>query len=183
MAKVLLMPLLALFCIACGHVQGWVIAGLGLGFLGDALLINQSNKICFMGGLVSFLLGHVCYLVAMIQEIPAYAPIPSFAVGLLLLCIAAAAYASLIESVPEDMHLPVIAYLLMLVAVNFFAFSALLARPSLPTGLLFAGTLLFFASDYILARGQFRKALPRQHFYIMSTYILAQLGIALWSIL
>ncbi len=99
--------------------------------------------------------------------------------ALLMLGVAKIAYSSLYVYVPKEMKIPVIFYVLILTGINFVSLNLLLQSSSVQVILLVVGTVLFFASDYILARGMFKKELKHNQFVVMATYIPAQLLIGL----
>lgn len=90
-AKPLLMPLLIGLSFAAGTPDLFVVAGLACGFLGDVLLLWQEKKPCFMGGLLAFLAGHVCYCVAICRQIGGYTAWGWITAMLILLSAATAA--------------------------------------------------------------------------------------------
>ena len=65
-SKILLMPaLLAYYLTVSWTAFDLTAAALLLGWGGDVLLLWPKRKLCFLGGLGSFLLGHVCYAAVM----------------------------------------------------------------------------------------------------------------------
>lgn len=181
-AKPLLMPLLVGLSFAAGTPDLLVVTGLACGFLGDVLLLWQEKKPCFMGGLLAFLAGHVCYCIAICRQIGGYTAWGWIAAMLILLSVATAAYFSLQAKVPGDMKLPVIVYLLALVALSFMSANLLVWKPTIISFVLLFGSLSFFASDYILARGKFDRETPHHQFWVMLTYIAAQSAIGAWAL-
>ena len=169
--KVLLMPLLlgAVACSGKGPALLW--AALTLGWIGDVLLLWPDRPAFFLGGLVSFLAGHGCYIPLLLgkRALPwGWAAV----IGAALAGVGTAAYLSLRKSLPRWMKLPALAYLTVILAM---AFSAWLS--SVPA--LIGGAMLFVLSDYLLARGLFVRKLPRGDFLVILTYLLAQALISL----
>ena len=141
--KVLLMPALLLAVIvADGPVL--VKAALFLGWLGDIFLLKPDKKPFFLAGLVSFLAGHACY-------IPAMFPMRRFSLPVLLLlaagfiAVGGILFLTIRRSLPGDMELPGIAYLAIILAMAWAAFST--GQP-----VLILGAVSFVASDDTLAR-------------------------------
>ncbi len=158
--------------------NAFVVAGLIFGLAGDILLISKKSERLFMAGLVSFLLGHVCYIVAMFIKSAGFSPafaVLSFAA---LAVVGVLSYLSLAKKIPSEMKIPVIIYLAMLVFLNYVAVNILAGAFSFAALLLFIGTASFYVSDYILARGRFSERLKKQEFVVMTTYIAAQVLIA-----
>jgi uncharacterized membrane protein YhhN len=130
----------------------------------------------FLPGLVSFLLAHLCYLVAFTRGQRLGAWWPAFAAyalaaGLILW--------RLWPGVPGALQLPVIAYVLCLASMA--AQAAVLWRKGEPRGLVLAlGGALFVASDALLATNKFAGPLPLASLWILASYWAAQWCIASW---
>nr|XP_049697529.1 LOW QUALITY PROTEIN: lysoplasmalogenase [Helicoverpa armigera] len=145
--------------------KGWyarrVAAGLALSALGDALLVWPAQ---LAGGMGAFGAAHVAYLCAF-----ARAPAGSRRAGAALL--AAAAASALLLAPPPGLRAPAAGYALLLAGMAW--------RGAAAGGAARAGALLFALSDALLGYGLWGGALPCQQLLVMSTYYLAQLGIAL----
>ena len=123
-----------------------------LSLLGDMMLLGQSQR-AFLGGLGSFLLAHVAYARAFLElghdaqtMHTALAALAPASLGVL---------AYLLPHLPARMRLPVGAYL---AAVTGTAALALAAWPGLSEPrktLVPAGALLFYLSDFFVARERF----------------------------
>jgi uncharacterized membrane protein YhhN len=128
-----------------------VLIALGLCAVGDALLLSRDDR-AFLGGLVSFLGGHIALAVAFSSLGSARGWLPGA-----LLCLAAstgAVLSWLLPHVERPMKAPVLAYcaaISVMVALAFGAFGAG-ARWTVPLG---AG--LFYLSDLAVARDRFVK--------------------------
>lgn len=173
--------MLLLMCLLISLVKdpnAFVIAGLIFGLAGDILLLSKKSERLFMAGLVSFFLGHICYIVAMFIRSTGFSPAFAVLSFVALAIVGAVAYLSLSKKVPGEMKIPVILYLFILVFLNYVALNVLIGAFGIATLLLFIGTASFFVSDYILARGKFSDSLKRQEFVVMATYIGAQVLIA-----
>lgn len=168
--KTLLMPALLAAVLAGGEAGPLVAAALLFGWLGDVLLLWPDKPPCFLAGLASFLIGHGCYIPALLSgaEISALRGILA---ALPLALLGATAYASLWRHLPGEMKLPVAAYLLVILGM---AWAALMRGEAL----LIAGAASFVLSDYILARSLFVKRHGWTDAAVMITYLLAQLCLA-----
>ena len=78
--------------------------------------------------------------------------------------------------------MPVLIYYLVLASKGIVALALALHLGDMWTWILAAGALIFMASDLTLAINRFVVELPRPHFWIMSTYTLAQ-GLIIVSLL
>lgn len=153
------------------------VGGLVLSLVGDVLLIFQSkNGLFFIGGLISFLLAHILYIVYYLRSagkekvkvlkgsIFIYALILIYGVGF---------YGLLFNSL-GDLKLPVVVYTLALVSMNIAAFSRYGKVDDSSFQQIVLGALLFTSSDSLLALNKFFIPLPLAGVWIMSTYAFAQ---------
>jgi len=150
-----------------------VVLAMLFAWIGDILLVRITNIIWFKLGLASFLVGHICYCVAMFGFIDF-----NFIVLAISIVIAAVfcivAYRVVRPS--KQMKIPVIAYEIIITTMAVFAFQFFLSVGSAVGALIFAGSLCFVASDTMLALKTFRRA--KIYFAVMVTYIAAQFLIA-----
>ena len=160
-------------------VRRAVLAGLLLSLAGDVALLWPKEG--FLPGLVFFLLAHLTYLLAFTRAAKFGARVAPF----LLYAVAAGAILSqLWPGVPAALRVPVVAYMLCLVAMA--AQAAVVWRVSQHNGDarraagLALGGLLFVCSDALLATNKFHTALPLASLWILATYWLAQWCIASW---
>lgn len=181
--KGLLMPcLLAYVVTRCAGKPPLLLCGaILLGWAGDLLLLAPGRKGCFIGGAAAFLGGHICYAVLLFRQLDANAlPMPVIlltAAG--LIAIGIGVYLSLRKDLGE-MRIPVIAYLLAILVMAAGAVLTLLqglakGSVSLPQIWIAIGGMSFLVSDYLLARGLFVKKLRLGDFWVMLSYIAAQL--------
>jgi uncharacterized membrane protein YhhN len=151
----------------------WLLAGLALGWLGDALLIPKGARRAFAAGLASFLLGHLAFAVAFAVRGLDLAWLAGGAV-------AVAAFARpvlrwLEPGVPASLRLPVRAYLgviSLMVATAAGAFGA--TRDAV----LLAGAIGFLASDVAVARERFVARSPWNQRWGLPLYYASQLLLA-----
>jgi uncharacterized membrane protein YhhN len=153
-------------------VRGWFSLALVLCLLGDVLLMLPQDL--FVPGLVSFLFGHVAYIVGMhLDGVDA----PRAAVGVVLVLVAIATLGRHIlravgRSDEPELRLPVLAYMSVI---------SLMVVSAIGTGdaLAIIGAALFYASDSLIAWNRFVRASRRGQVAVIVTYHLAQVGLVL----
>ena len=131
----------------------WILIGLVLCLGGDVFLALDGDR-AFRAGLVSFLLGHVAYVVAFTR----LAPPGSFLSwpGLAALVVSLAVFLWLRPHLGPMLG-PVLAYIVVITLMVIGAWAAF-SQPTLsPRGprLLLAGAVLFYLSDVFVARDRF----------------------------
>ncbi|HUY86668.1 MAG TPA: lysoplasmalogenase [Acidimicrobiales bacterium] len=153
------------------RVRIWLIVGLILGLMGDVFLMGPREN--FVGGLASFLAGHLAYIVAFSLE---WTSSKLFVIGL---AIAAAGLATVGRSIVKSVSiseprlvLPVVAYT---TAISF------MVATGFATGSRWAllGSLVFVLSDGMLAFNRFVKPFPNARLFVIVSYHLGQAGIVL----
>jgi len=173
-----LMPLvLAVYITSAGteNIYWPVVFALVFAWIGDVLLVKITNILWFKLGLASFLIGHVFYCIAM------YGYIVPFNITVLIISALAACFIGVlifkIVKPGKQMRIPVIAYEIIILFMAIFALQLFLSQyitnGSLFGILVFAGSILFVASDFMLALRTFRRV--KIYFAVMITYISAQL--------
>lgn len=150
-----------------------VVIGLVFSIAGDALLLNNGNE-WFMLGLLSFLLGHLFYVAAMIRRW-------EFSLLTLVCVVPISLYSWLIgwqlhngimtNSDKSALWLSVAIYVSV---ISIMCWTAIMSRNWHAS----VGAILFAASDSILAWNKFVGAVPASGIWIMLTYFAAQLFIA-----
>lgn len=173
-----LVPLiLALYIFSADKILWLIVLGLVLGWAGDVLLLKISNLLFFRLGLASFLIGHICYIIAILGFAR------PFNITVLVISVIAAACLGLFIfkfiRPTAEMKIPVIAYETILLTMTIFAVQLFLAQGSFFGAFVLAGSAFFVVSDSILAFDTFRKGTKYGFFIVMLTYITAQLLIAL----
>ncbi|WP_279246389.1 lysoplasmalogenase [Candidatus Litorirhabdus singularis] len=155
----------------------WLLAGLALSWLGDVLLIPDSEN-CFKAGLVSFLLGHVMYVVAF-----SHLPLVPLLLGIgltLALALGALSWRWLQPHLALDMRIPVALYVTVICAMVTIA----TAVADSPLGYAVAiGGWGFALSDLAVARQQFVKPGASNRLWGTPLYFAAQLLLALTPLL
>jgi uncharacterized membrane protein YhhN len=134
----------------------WVLAGLVWGLIGDVCLALKGNT-AFRAGLISFLLGHILYVVAF-----AGLTRPSDWLNLGHLLIVAVSLGVFYWLRPHlgSMFVPVCLYIVVISVMIAAAWVAFLNPELAPKGAwaLFLGALCFYVSDIFVARDRFVKS-------------------------
>jgi uncharacterized membrane protein YhhN len=153
-------------------VRGWFALALVLCLLGDVLLMLPQDL--FVPGLVSFLFGHLVYIVGLhLDGVDA----ARAGVGLLLVLVALATLGRPILTAvgrgdEPELKGPVLAYMAV---ISLMVVSAI--GTGHPAAIVGAG--LFYASDSLIAWNRFLRASRRGQVAVMVTYHLAQVGLVL----
>ncbi len=150
-----------------------ILAGLAFSWFGDMFLLGASREL-FLAGLVSFLLGHVTYIVAFSVHGLNYRWSLSAIVPVTVLSMLVAAW--LAPDLPGDMIVPVRAYILVISLMVVTSFGAKGAGASL---LIPAGALLFYFSDLSVAAMQFTDPAFPTYVWGLPFYYTGQLMLAL----
>jgi uncharacterized membrane protein YhhN len=153
----------------------WIVAALCLGWLGDALLLSRAPK-AFMGGLLAFLLSHLALAAAFASSglwvaTMAVATLPALGVGAIVL-------RWLLPHTPADFKLPVVAYVVVILAMCVAA-AAYAAATGHWAALL--GALMFASSDLAVARDRFVQPGHINRLWGWPMYFAAQLVLA-WTV-
>ncbi len=157
--------------------------GLFFSLLGDvALMLQHIDEFNFLIGLAAFMVAQICYAVAFLQNVvevdnPEGLWVP------LLISVLLASYGffftfDLFPYLDDALVLPVVAYA---IAISLMAMAATFRfRRTFPRSfwMVLAGSLLFVASDSLLARNRFARPIPMGDVLVMLTYAAAQFLIA-----
>ncbi|HWP17523.1 MAG TPA: lysoplasmalogenase [Burkholderiaceae bacterium] len=157
-------------------LRRWVLAGLVLSLAGDTALLWREG---FLAGLVCFLCAHLAYIVGYARRVPMFARWEPFVFyGL----VAAGTLTHLWPGVPAGLRVPVVMYVLCLVAMAAQAAAWAWFARGTPTmgraGLAAAGGALFLTSDTLLAVDRFTQPLALRDVWVLGTYWAAQWCIA-----
>lgn len=159
----------------------WIVIGLLFGAGGDLALLGESKR-SFLLGLVSFLLGHIAYIVACAQLTPitdwlnVYSTVPAIVAVL-----------ALVYLWPHlgSMKVAVIAYIGAIVMMVVGAIAVFRAAPEgfeqSQQQLLLAGAVLFFVSDLSVAMSRFVRKRFVYKLWGLPAYYGGQLLIA-WTL-
>lgn len=162
-----------------GAFESWygnvVFAGLVLGALGDVCLLGRGEG-AFIAGLVSFLLGHVAYVVA-------FASLPLSIAAAFIAAVAMAAVMAFVANWvfphARDMRIPIAVYMLVIAAMCTVAVGA---RAEGAPWMIPAGAIMFTVSDISVVRDRFVSPGFVNRAWGLPLYYASQLIIA-WSIL
>jgi uncharacterized membrane protein YhhN len=156
--------------------QQWVLLALTLSLSGDVCLMFKGSR-WFMAGLASFLLAHLAFVAAFLQNVT-MAALPAW-----LAAVVVYAGGLLFVLLPRTgpLKLPVLIYCLVLAAMVFTAAARHEVLDSARTSLALGGALLFMLSDSLLGVRQFVRRYAFAQPLILSTYWLA-IGLIAWSV-
>lgn len=153
--------------------QQAVCLGLMFSTVGDICLMLPSDR--FVAGVVSFLVAHLCYIVAFSPGVELVfslgASVPFMAVGALVLF--------MLWPHLGKMKWPVLAYVLVIMTMAGQALARWVQLGPPRAWLAVVGAILFILSDAILAWSRFRRVYRASRAVNLSTYYLAQWLIAL----
>jgi len=174
-APVLLMALYLILLPGKRRFQWLVIIGLLFGATGDFFLEYSPDT--FLIGLVTFLIGHIFYIIAFLTDCRR----PAWGVAIFAYLYGIAIYGFLDMGNMGDMALPVLIYVLVITTMVWRAAARFHApgvnQASARAGLV--GALFFLASDSLLAISLFVYDLPLASIVVIITYWIGQLGITL----
>ncbi|MFD0024672.1 lysoplasmalogenase [Streptomyces sp. NPDC058382] len=166
-AKPLLMPLLAGYAVARRGPRP-LVAALLLGWAGDVFLLADADT-AFLIGMGCFAAGHLCYLRLFGRARGALLP------GLLYAAVLAVFVTLIWGGLPAGLRIPLAGYSVLLTAMAYR--SGVLGRCAA------AGGALFLLSDGLIATGIADwPQLPAPDFWIMLTYVAAQLLLTLGAL-
>ena len=161
------------------HYRRWILAGMACSLLGDILLMLPRDL--FVAGLLAFLGGHVCFLVALLGD-------SRFGVRqpLLFGCVAYGAINLYLlwPAIAAPLRLPVVVYVLVLASMagqalvrarQFARRGDAQARSARRAAI---GALLFMLSDSLLAWNRFDGPMPLAALWVLATYYLSLWWIA-----
>ena len=150
-----------------------LLAGLVFSWFGDMFLLGTTRPF-FLAGLVSFLFGHIAYVVAFSVHglnvkwsMSAFVPVAALSVFVIVW---------LIPFLPEDMIVPVSTYT---VVISLMVITALGTKGAGGTLLIPAGATLFYFSDLSVAAGQFIEPVFPNYVWGLPFYYAGQVLLAL----
>lgn len=156
----------------------WILAGIACSLFGDVFLMLPQDL--FVAGLLAFLLGHLCFIVAFLGD-SRFGARP----GWLLACLGYGAVNLYLlwGAIGAPLRLPVIVYVIVLACMGAQAVARsreLRRGTALAHGakLAAAGAVMFMLSDSVLAWDRFRGPLPLASVWILATYYLSLWWIA-----
>ncbi len=150
----------------------WIAIGMLFSLAGDIFLMLPQDA--FVPGLVAFLVAHVCFIRAMLDD-ARFAARPLA----LLACLAYAALNLwfLWPSLPAALYAPVVVYVVVLASMGGQAASRAWCHAgdvlAVPARWAAVGALLFMLSDTLIAWNRFSVAIPWAALWILATYYAA----------
>ena len=166
----------------------WFVLGLFFCLGGDVFLMLPERF--FLPGLISFLVGHICYIIGFgIPIPPTGSETIALIIAVILIFVAGWVYVHLASGMrasgKERMRIPVLFYTVVIVLMLFSALMTLFNSEwdLLPSVLVSVGAFIFFVSDIMNAWVRFVALIPNHRLWIMSTYHLAQMCIAVGAAL
>ena len=167
-------PAASLALLAAGHIPGRQGKLLAAGFLfstGGDIALELDRDGYFVVGLALFLVAHLFYSAAFLQDArPAAARRPA----MVLLLVYSSLLTILLWPALGEFLLPVLIYIVAITAMGVIA----AMRPGPGAWLVVAGAFLFILSDSLIAINKFLRPVPANRFAVMSTYYSAQFLIA-----
>lgn len=152
-----------------------ILVALLLSLCGDVFLMLPM-RLGFELGLASFLLAHLFFLRAFTRDAPLFGKrLPL----ILLLALSVANLLVLWPGVGQGLQLPVLAYMLCLVAMTAQALSRALSLGTADGKLAACGGVAFLISDTTLAYNKFHAPVPASALLVLGTYYAALYLIAL----
>jgi uncharacterized membrane protein YhhN len=170
-----ILAVVLLFARPLDEYAALIAAGLVASLIGDVVLMLRPAR--FLAGLVAFFIAHLIYIAAFAGQV---VPGP---IGLAVALLAAGAviYRQLWPGL-HGLRLPVLAYVLAILAMVWTAWSVWLARPDAGSAAAAAGALLFLISDTSLGFARFRYRYPGAQAVTLGSYYVGQWLIALSAV-
>lgn len=156
----------------------WIfLLGLFFGLIGDVLLMLPGRK-WFLVGLLSFIIGHLLYILGFNLGSLEVSTLKSILMLLPIFALTFFFFHFLIPNVDENMKLPVIVYGVIILTMFYSALLTLLSPSWSTTASILAtvGAVFFVLSDGMLAWDRF--VAPKEKGWVTVTYHLAQFAIA-----
>jgi uncharacterized membrane protein YhhN len=176
--KPLLIPGLILYAVTRSYFSGKsiLIQALVMSTLGDILLLfSDINELFFISGLISFLIAHIIYIRLFLRKLNASFSYKWVFSSLAFLGIYLYYFLTTMWDNLKTMKIPVTIYALV-ISIMLFVVIQLVVSKSLRKGeYVLIGAFLFVISDSLLAWNMFYKEIASSSFWVMSTYLFAQL--------
>ena len=192
--KPLLMPVLIILLAKATRLKQafdkLMLIGLGFGWLGDVFLMFNNNDL-FVFGLASFLICHILYIFAFINNIRkssyTLSFINRFILGILPLFYLIVIYSYLYSYITknplfEPFLIPVSVYCIAIFTMSLFALWRIGSTNRQSAALIIGGAFIFMLSDSLIALNKFVHPFEHANLYIMFLYCLAQLLFVLGTI-
>ena len=165
---ILIIVIATIFPATESYYKIFIVSGLLFSLLGDVFLIYPEQH--FKKGLIAFLIGHICYIIAFTVSSGIHFTFWIF----VPIIIAGMLYLRNIIPYSGKMKIPIILYIIIVVIMGWVAMERLNYAPTLSSILSTMGAVLFMISDAVLAMNKFRKPFISAELIILTTYFTAQ---------
>jgi len=161
-------------------IKIFVVWAILFSLFGDTFLMFASNgPNFFILGLGSFLVAQIGYIFLFhrlnrVEGIKPYIAANPFWL-LLYLFYGAVIYILLFPNLDPVLKIAVFIYMSALLGMSVMALNRKGIQPQISFSVVFAGSLLFVVSDTLIALNKFLMPIPADRFWVMSTYMAAQL--------
>ena len=135
------------------------------------LMFDDQNQLFFILGLVAFLIAHIFYVFVFLKHKNPQKK-PFFFIAILVLYAFTLFY--FIKPNLDDLLIPVVVYMLVILSMATTAFMRHQKVNSLSFKFVLFGAFFFLISDSLLSLNLFYKPLPLANISIMTTYAIAQ---------
>ena len=178
---ILFKPLTLLLILFMIFTQGWdmnnykilIICGLIFSLIGDLFLIFPEKH--FTKGLVSFLIGHLCYIFAFTVS----SGLPKSIWILIPIIIVGIIYLVTILPHTGKLKIPVAIYITIIIVMGWFAIERYTNLQTIGSLYGTIGAIFFIISDAVLAYNKFKNQFYYAELIVLSSYFIAQWLIAL----
>jgi uncharacterized membrane protein YhhN len=166
----------------------WFLMGAIFSLFGDVFMLRDDKPGLFLMGLVSFLLAHLAYIVALNNPIAQFSAKTLFLAGsifIILLLAGRRVLSGVRQKGWEKLNFPIISYIVIIGTMLFSACSTIF-RPdwdTTPAILTALGAVLFTLSDLCLAWNKFVSPIRYGRLILMVAYHLGQTAILLGAVL
>lgn len=172
-------PVIAgIYLLMSGTADPLVLTALGFGYIGD-LLLMRSSKSWFLAGAFSFLIGHIVYIFIFIKDAGGVSVFTDSPLLYLAALIPYIIYVFILNKILgkniKSIHKPAAVYLFVISAMSYSALIRVFTASTSSSLLTFAGSVLFVASDSLIAVRNFKRRFRFIGRLIVFTYIAAQL--------
>lgn len=181
-----LMPLLIayyLLSVQPSDFNLFIVLALIFGYGGDILLMFHKDEL-FVFGLLSFLIGHIFYIIAFLITVPNLLAFPVWGLLFVIPSLVIVGYVlrKTIDKMGE-LKVPTLVYVGVIFSMGFVSILRLAAFTGLSFYLVWLGGVSFMASDGMIAIVTFDERFKNDEVYIKLTYVLAQFLIVLGVLL
>ena len=181
LSKPFLLPLITAYYVTSVHEIDWLlVAALAASWLGDVLLMKETNA-WFTAGGISFMLSHFLFIAVYVTRI-VFSLVNWFVIipaAIVYFSVSAVIIRLVQPTTPKAMVVPMYIYLLANSSMNIFALMQFMSNPCLGSVVAYIGAVLFFVSDCTLFTVRYYKnGYFKSFFLCMLTYIFGELFIA-----